>query len=95
MSLPSLSHIKEEGFTSTKDSHPQILERRSRILAKLSLRELNDSTVSDIYTFEIMAISLSLKRDKIDCDKIKEDCEFMRHQSLMKCLWPSLITHLS
>ena len=64
MSLPSLSHIKGEGFNSTKDSHPLILERRSRILAKLSLRELNDSTISGIYTFEIMAISLSLKRDK-------------------------------
>ena len=40
------------------------LERRPRILAKLSFRELNDSTLSGIDTFENMAISLGLKRDK-------------------------------
>ena len=51
------------------------LEQRLQILVKLSFRELFDSMLSGLCSFD-MVFSLSQKRGIIT----KTGCEFMRHQ---------------
>ena len=46
-------------FDSRKDSHSTKFERRPQILVKLSFRELYDSKLSGLHTFDNMVISLS------------------------------------
>ena len=43
-------------FDSRKDSHPTKLESRSQILVKLCFRELGDSKLSGLHTFDNTAI---------------------------------------
>ena len=46
-------------FDSRKNSHSTKLERRPRILVKLSLKELCDSKLSGFRPFANMAVSFS------------------------------------
>ena len=46
-------------FDSRKDSHSTKFEQRPQILVKLSFRELCNSKLSDLHTFDNMVISLS------------------------------------
>ena len=46
-------------FDSRKDAYPTTLERKPRILVKLSFRYLCDSKLSGLHPFDNMATSLS------------------------------------
>ena len=58
LSHPDLSHIARMSgeFESRKDSQSRKFERNLRIFVKLSLRELCDSKLSGLLTFDNMAI---------------------------------------
>ena len=43
-------------FDSRKDSHSTKLERRPQIFVKLSFRELRGSKLSDLHSFDDMAV---------------------------------------
>ena len=78
-------------FDSRKDSHPTKLERRPRILAKLSFKELSDLKLNQVYLL-LLIWSFQLVKKELKIGEL--DCEFMRHWSLKKILWPLLRTHL-
>ena len=46
-------------FNSRKNSQPTKLQKRARILVNLRFKELRDSELSDLCTFDSMAISLN------------------------------------
>ena len=65
-------------FDSTNDSHPTKFERRPRILAKASFRELCHSKFS-VY---LLLIIWPFHWVKKEVNIVKVGCDFMRHQSL-------------
>ena len=64
-------------FDSRRDLQSANFKRRPQMLVKLSFRELCDSKLFGLHSFDTKAISLSLKKVKTT----KVDCEFMRNQS--------------
>ena len=62
-------------FDLSKDAYPMKLEQGLQILVKLNFRELFDSKLSGLCSFD-MVFSLSQKRGI----NTKTGCQFMRHQ---------------
>ena len=63
-------------FDSRKDSHPTKLERRPRILAKLSFKELSDLKLNQVYLL-LLIWSFQLVKKELNIGEL--DCEFMKH----------------
>ena len=68
LSCPGLSDTEQEcqEFDSRKDSHSTKFDRRPQIFEKLSFRELCNSKLSGLHTFDNIAIILKLSRLKIE-----------------------------